>query len=194
MRNTLTSNELGKALGVSGSYARRLIRLGMPGDSIQTARAWIKQKSKAKAADTATKGLTAAREEKVRLECEILTLRLERERDNVELISVAEVEKFLSFFISSMDVVFKARAESLTNELTGKGEMETYIQLRQLFDQALFLAPLGYAKGGHDDPDPRLAAFAEKYIREKFSHFPAPAKDKLERTFLALIKQAEEQP
>ena len=120
MTNTLTSNELGKALGVSGSYARRLIRLGMPKDSIQAARAWIKQKSKAKAADTATKGLTAAREEKVRLECEILTLQLERERDNVELISVREVEKFLSFFISYMGVTLTGRAESLTNELMGK--------------------------------------------------------------------------
>ena len=164
---------------------------------LQAARAWIKQKSKAKAADTATKGLTAAREEKVRLECEILTLRLERERDNVELISVREVQKFIRSFVSYMRVVLVFRAESLVNEIMGKSEMEMYRALRDLFNKTLFHGVLGYTKGGgQKNPDPRLVAYAEKCLDEECGWWARGewAADQ-ERNLVALIKWAqEEQP
>ena len=91
-KTPLTHAELAKPLCVSRSYVSRLSRLGMPCDSVQAAQAWIKKRSKEIGTDySSQKSLTDARREKIRLECEILTLRLEREPDDVELVSVSEI-------------------------------------------------------------------------------------------------------
>jgi hypothetical protein len=174
----LTHSELANALGVSRSYVSRLSRLGMPCDSVQATQAWIKKRSKEIGTDSSSqKSLTDARREKIRLECEILTLRLERERDSVELVPVSEIQKFMSYFVSFMAVATTSQSEHVMNECVGKPEIEIYHQLRQLFSKSIFMAALGYCKGGgENNPDPRLVAYAEKCVEQQFKHFPATGK------------------
>ena len=193
----LTHAELAKGLSVSRSYVSRLSRLGMPTNSIQLARAWIKKRSESIGTDSGSlQTLAEARREKIRLECEILTLRLERERDNLELVSVHELQKFMSAFMTYMDVSLVSHAESLTNEIAGKQEIEIYSHLRKAFSTSLYLGALGYIKGGGaEDPDPRLVSFAEKYITERHGWWAKGEwKDSLEQNLVALIKRAQEQP
>ena len=195
-KKPITHADLANGIGVSRSYISRLSRLGMPTDSAQAAQAWIRKRSKEIGTDSGSqKSLTDARREKIRLECEILTLRLERERDSVELVPVSGIEKFMRYFMSYMAVATTSQSEHIVNECVGKPEVEIYHQLRQLFSRSIFTAALGYVKGGgENNPDPRLVAYAEKCVQEQFKHFPADGKRDMEEQLLELIRWANEQP
>jgi hypothetical protein len=191
-----THAKIAKALGVSRQYITKLTGLGMPVNNARSARAWIKRRSKEIGTDPDSKmTLTGWREEKLRLECQILTLRLEREADVSERVPVDEIGKFIRYFTAYMAVATTSMAESLTNEIAGKSEIETYGALRQICNKALFLAALGYIQGGGpNNPDVRLVEYAEKCVEEQFASFPSDAKRDLEQNLLALIKWAKEQP
>jgi hypothetical protein len=116
-------------------------------------------------------------------------------RDAGELVPVSEVSRFIRSFLAFAAVSFTAQAESCTNEIAGKPELEVYSQIRQICSRSLFVAALGYIKGGGgNNPDPRLVAYAQKCVDEQFAHFPAQAKGDLEQNLLALIRWAKEQP
>jgi hypothetical protein len=75
------------------------------------------------------------------LECEILTLRLERERDNVELVSVGETQKLISYFMAYMATATTLQSEMVVNEIIGKhDELEIYGVIRQLCSKSIFMA------------------------------------------------------
>jgi hypothetical protein len=195
-KNTLTHTKVANALGVSRSYVSRLSRLGMPTDSVHAAHAWITKRSKEIGTDLSSqKSLTDARREKIRLECEILTLRLERERDSVELVPVSEIEKFMRYFISYMVTTCTLQSEHVVNECIGKEAIEMWDVIRQMCSKAIFCGALGYIKGGGGGhfPDPRLVAYAEKCVEEQFRHYPSIGKP-LEEQLLALIRWASAHP
>jgi hypothetical protein len=88
-----------------------------------------------------------------------------------------------------------SQSEHVVNECVGKPEIEIYYQLRQLFSKSIFMAALGYCKGGgENNPDPRLVAYAEKCVEQQFKQFPATGKRNLEEQLLALIRWANVQP
>ena len=115
-------------------------------------------------------------------------------RDAGELVSVSELKKFISLFIAFANTAFRLSAESSTNEIAGKKEPEIYSHIRQLGNKALFMAAIGYIKGGGENfPDARLVAYAEQCVEEEFGWFPAESRDNLEQSLVALIKQAQAQ-
>ncbi len=116
-------------------------------------------------------------------------------RDAGELVPVSEMQKFIRYFLAFMAVETTSMAESLTNEVTGKSELEVYAGIRGICNKSLFVAALGYIKGGGpNNPDPRLVEYAEKCVQEQFAHFPSQAKDDMEQHLLALIRWANEKP
>jgi hypothetical protein len=109
-------------------------------------------------------------------------------RDAGELVPVSEVKTFISYFITYAAVVTTGRAESLTNELLGKREIEVYDKLRRLFDEAIVTAVFGYLKG-RKDLDQRLATYAEECVRGHYAMYKStPLFDRAERSVLKLIR------
>ena len=116
-------------------------------------------------------------------------------RDAGELVPVSELQKFINLFIAFANTSFTLGAESATNEIAGKKEPEIYNHIRQLGNKALFMAALGYIKGGGENfPDARLVAYAEQCVDEQFRHFPAQARGNLDQNLLALVRWGQEQP
>ena len=118
-------------------------------------------------------------------------------RDAGELVPVTEINKFIRSFVSYMQVALTYRAESLVNEVMGKDELSMCRALRTLFDMTLFYGVLGYIKGGGDtDPDPRLITYAEKCLEDQCGWWAKQGgwADDQEKTIVALIKWAQEQP
>ena len=86
----MTHLELSKKLNTSKSNTQRMVTLGMPTDSEQAARAWIEQRSRENPQAQAAQTLAEQRREKIRLECALLSLRLQREQENTELLPTKE--------------------------------------------------------------------------------------------------------
>jgi hypothetical protein len=88
-------------------------------------------------------------------------------RDAGELVPIAEVEKFIGRFLSSLETASTLYSEEVTNALVGRSELEIYEQIRNLFTESLIGSALSYVKGGGPlDPDPRLVAHAEKCVEK----------------------------
>ena len=90
----------------------------MPTDSESAARAWIEQRSKENPQAQAAQTLAEQRREKIRLECALLALRLQREQDNCELLPATEcldaVRAFLRFCLINLKQKVDASAERVS--------------------------------------------------------------------------------
>jgi hypothetical protein len=62
----------------------------MPADSEHAARQWIEARSRENPQAVAASTLAEQRKEKIRLECALLSLRLQREQENTELLPTKE--------------------------------------------------------------------------------------------------------
>ena len=108
----MTQNELGKKLNTSKSNVQRMASLGMPTDSEQAARQWIEQRSRENPQAVAASTLAEQRREKIRLECALLALRLQREQENTELLPTKECLDAIRTFCRLALISLKQRIDA----------------------------------------------------------------------------------
>ena len=114
----LKHNTLAAGLGISRSYASRLIKQGMPDTSVEQARKWIEARAAEGGAITAAATLAEQRKEKLRLECALLALRLQRESDGVEFLPVDQVTGGIRGFLKFAMIAMKFRADENAEALS----------------------------------------------------------------------------
>ena len=116
--DSLTRRALAEAIGVSHQYISKLVGFGMPVHSVQAAKDWIQRRSeetgKGESPDEAGRSLSDWRKEKTRLECEILALRLARENDTTDYVSIREIEKFIRPLSRGWEPILSCRASMLS--------------------------------------------------------------------------------
>jgi hypothetical protein len=87
----------------------------MPADSEHAARQWIEARSRENPQAVAASTLAEQRKEKIRLECALLSLRLQREQENTELLAskeyLAAIRTFCRLSLISLKQRIDASAE-----------------------------------------------------------------------------------
>ena len=86
--------------------------LGMPTTSEAAARAWVEARSKDNPQAQAAQTLAEQRKEKIRLECALLSLRLQREQENSELLPTKECLDAIRAFCRLALISLKQRIDS----------------------------------------------------------------------------------
>ncbi len=89
-----------------------MVSLGMPCSSEQAARQWIEARSKDNPQAVAASTLAEQRREKLRLECALLSLRLQREQENSELLPTKECLDTIRTFCRLSLIALKQRIDS----------------------------------------------------------------------------------
>lgn len=140
----MTHLELSKKLNCSKSNVQRLASLGMPSDSEQAARAWIEQRSRENPQALAASTLAEQRREKIRLECALLSLRLQREQDDSELLPTTEclaaIRAFCRLSLISLKQRIDASAERVAACTTPN---EVHKQLAELTSESWITSAIG---------------------------------------------------
>jgi hypothetical protein len=178
--------EIGKGLGVSRSYASRLIRQGMPDDSITAAKEWIEQRAAESGATTAAATLADQRKEKLRLECALLALRLQRESDNVEFLPVDQVTGGIRNFLRFAILAMKFRADENAERLAATSTpQETIKILRPLLLESWATGVV--AMLGQSELDARLVTAVRRLVEAEFCGI---TEDQIDRWMLAVNGKA----
>ena len=140
--------------------------LGMPTDSEQAARQWIEARSKDNPQAVAASTLAEQRREKIRLECALLSLRLQREQDNCELLPATEcldaVRAFLRFCLINLKQKVDASAERVSACSTPN---EVHKQLSELTGESWIHSALTMAQ---QTRNVRLARMMREVITSEF--------------------------
>ncbi|MCX6975293.1 MAG: hypothetical protein NTZ94_13585 [Verrucomicrobia bacterium] len=154
----MTQNELGKKLNTSKSNVQRMASLGMPTDSEQAARAWIEQRSKDNPQAQAAQTLAEQRREKIRLECALLALRLQREQENSELLptteSLAAIRTFCRLALISLKTRIDASAERVAACQTPQA---VHRELAELVSESWITSSIGMTLQVKNDSITRMA-------------------------------------
>jgi len=108
----MTHLELSRNLSCSKSNVQRLSALGMPTDSESAARQWIEARSRENPQAAAASTLAEQRREKISLECALLSLRLQREQENTELLPIKECLDAIRAFCRLALISLKQRIDS----------------------------------------------------------------------------------
>ena len=140
--------------------------LGMPCSSEAEARQWIEQRSKDNPQAQAAQTLAEQRREKIRLECALLSLRLQREQDDTELLPTKEcldaVRAFLRFCLINLKQKVDASAERVAACSTPN---EVHKQLAELTGESWILSALTMAQ---QTRNVRLARMMREVITSEF--------------------------
>jgi hypothetical protein len=162
----VTHLELSKKLNTSKSNIQRMASLGMPTTSEAAARAWIEARSKDNPQAQAAQTLAEQRKEKIRLECALLSLRLQREQDYCELLPASEcldaVRAFLRFCLINLKQKVDASAERVAACSTPN---EVHKQLSELTGESWILSALTMAQ---QTRNVRLARMMREVITSEF--------------------------
>ena len=138
----------------------------MPTTSEAEARQWVEQRSKENPQAQAAQTLAEQRREKIRLECALLALRLQREQDNCELLPASEcldaVRAFLRFSLISLKQKVDASAERVSACSTPQ---EVHKQLAELSSESWILSALSMAQ---QTKNVRLARMMREVITSEF--------------------------
>jgi hypothetical protein len=162
----MTHLELSKKLSCSKSNVQRLCALGMPTTSEAEARAWIEQRSRENPQAAAASTLAEQRREKIRLECALLSLRLQREQDDTELLPTKEcldaIRAFCRLALISLKQRIDASAERLAACTTPN---EVHRQLAELITESWITSSIGMSLQVKND---RITRMAHEMIVSEF--------------------------
>jgi hypothetical protein len=162
----VTHLELSRKLNTSKSNIQRMVTLGMPTSTEAAARAWIEARSKDNPQQQAAQTLAEQRKEKIRLECALLSLRLQREQDNCELLPASEcldaVRAFLRFCLINLKQKVDASAEQVAACSTPN---EVHKQLAELTGESWILSALTMAQ---QTRNVRLSRMMREVITSEF--------------------------
>ena len=140
--------------------------LGMPTDSESAARQWIEQRSRENPQAAAASTLAEQRREKIRLECALLSLRLQREQDNTELLPTAECLVAIRAFCRLALISLKQRIDSSAERVAAcTTPNEVHKQLSELTGESWITASVGMALHIKND---RITRMAHEMIQSEF--------------------------
>ena len=140
--------------------------LGMPTDSEQAARAWIEQRSRENPQAQAAQTLAEQRKEKIRLECALLSLRLQREQENTELLPTKEcldaIRTFCRLALISLKTRIDASAERVAACTTPN---EVHKELSELITESWIGSSIGMSLQVKND---RITRMTHEMIVSEF--------------------------
>ena len=163
----MTHLELSKKLSCSKSNVQRLSALGMPTDSESAARAWIAARSRENPQAVAAQTLAEQRREKIRLECALLSLRLQREQDDSELLptteSLAAIRTFCRLALISLKTRIDASAERVAACQTPQA---VHRELSELISESWITSAIGMSLQIKND---RITRMSHEMIVSEFT-------------------------
>jgi len=140
--------------------------LGMPSDSEQAARQWIEQRSKDNPQAQAAQTLAEQRREKIRLECALLSLRLQREQDDTELLPTKECLDAIRTFCRLALISLKQRIDSSAERLAAcTTPNEVHRELSELITESWITSAIGMSLQVKND---RITRMAHEMIQSEF--------------------------
>ena len=162
----MTHLELSRKLNCSKSNVQRLCALGMPTTSEAEARAWIEQRSKENPQAVAASTLAEQRREKLRLECALLSLRLQREQENSELLPTTECLAAIRLFCRLTLISLKQRIDSSAERVAAcTTPQAVHKELSELISESWITSAIGMAIQVKND---RITRMAHEMIQGEF--------------------------
>ena len=138
----------------------------MPADSEHAARQWIEARSRENPQAVAASTLAEQRKEKIRLECALLSLRLQREQENTELLPTKEclaaIRTFCRLSLISLKQRIDASAERVAACTTPNA---VHTQLFELTTESWITSSVGMALHIKND---RITRMAHEMIQSEF--------------------------
>jgi len=140
--------------------------LGMPTDSEQAARAWIEQRSRENPQAVAASTLAEQRREKLRLECALLSLRLQREQENTELLPTTECLAAIRTFCRLSLISLKQRIDSSAERVAAcQTPQAVHRELAELITESWITSSIGMTLQVKND---RITRMAHEMIQSEF--------------------------
>ncbi|NDG63799.1 MAG: hypothetical protein EBY29_10095, partial [Planctomycetes bacterium] len=145
---------------------QRLSALGMPTDSELAARQWIEQRSRENPQAQAAQTLAEQRKEKIRLECALLSLRLQREQDDTELLPTKECLAAIRAFCRLALISFKQRIDSSAERVAAcTTPQAVHKELSELITESWITSAIGMSLQVKND---RITRMAHEMIQSEF--------------------------
>ena len=139
----------------------------MPTDSEQAARAWIEARSRENPQAQAASTLAEQRKEKIRLECALLSLRLQREQENTELLPTTESLAAIRAFCRLSLISLKQRIDSSAERVAAcQTPNEVHKELSELTSESWITASIGMALQIKND---RISRMTHEMIVSEFT-------------------------
>ena len=163
----MTHLELSRKLNTSKSNIQRMASLGMPTDSEQAARAWVDQRSRENPQAVAASTLAEQRKEKIRLECALLSLRLQREQENSELLPTKECLDAIRAFCRLALISLKQRIDSSAERVAAcQTPQAVHKELAELITESWITSSIGMSLQVKND---RITRMAHEMIQGEFT-------------------------
>ena len=138
----------------------------MPTDSEQAARAWIEARSRENPQAQAAQTLAEQRKEKIRLECALLALRLQREQENTELLPTKECLDAIRTFCRLSLISLKQRIDSSAERVAAcTTPQEVHRQLEELISESWITSAIGMSLQIKND---RITRMSHEMIVSEF--------------------------
>ena len=140
--------------------------LGMPTSTEAAARAWIEQRSRENPQAVAASTLAEQRREKIRLECALLSLRLQREQENTELLPTKECLDAIRTFCRLSLIALKQRIDSSAERVAAcQTPQAVHRELAELISESWITSSIGMALQIKND---RISRMAHEMIVSEF--------------------------
>ena len=163
----MTHLELSKKLSTSKSNVQRMASLGMPTTSEAAARQWIEQRSRENPQAQAAQTLAEQRKEKIRLECALLSLRLQREQENSELLPTTECLAAIRAFCRLALISLKQRIDASAERVAAcQTPQEVHRELAELITESWITSSIGMSLQVKND---RITRMAHEMIQGEFT-------------------------
>ena len=140
--------------------------LGMPTTSEAEARQWIEARSRENPQAVAASTLAEQRREKIRLECALLSLRLQREQENTELLPTKECLDAIRTFCRLSLIALKQRIDSSAGRLAAcQTPQAVHKELAELITESWITSSIGMALQVKND---RITRMTHEMIVSEF--------------------------
>ena len=165
----MTIRTLARGLGVSTSTAHKFTKLGCPLDDLEGAKGWVRDRAQSAPApsSSSTTTLTEQRRQKLILECQLLSIKIEREAANTEFLPVAEVLAAVRSFMKFAHINLKLRTDACTENIAAEGNPQKVAKLLKA------LTSEGWASGAAgmaaQCQNSRMSAAIADVIKTEFS-------------------------
>ncbi len=143
-----------------------MVTLGMPATSEAAAREWIEQRSRENPQAVAASTLAEQRREKIRLECALLSLRLQREQENSELLPTTECLAAIRTFCRLSLISFKQRIDASAERVAAcTTPNQVHKELSELVTESWIGSSIGMSLQVKND---RITRMAHEMIVSEF--------------------------
>ena len=138
----------------------------MPTTCEDEARAWIEQRSRENPQAQAAQTLAEQRKEKIRLECALLSLRLQREQENSELLPTTECLAAIRAFCRLALISLKQRIDSSAERVAAcQTPQAVHRELAELISESWITSSIGMSLQVKND---RITRMAHEMIQGEF--------------------------